>query len=420
MVTDPNPAPGRSGAEARTSAELAGLLSWLRDGRAVTERRDFTVGTAMPDGRLDLCKQDLGPRGAALVTDALRPGPVKHLLLGTNALGDAGAATAAAAVPVAELDTLYLGCNNISTEGACSIADGLRASPQSVAGIWLKRNPLGSGGGAAATGLVEAAGNLRTLDLTQTRLDAAAVGELVDALLTAERAGRPVTRVYLGGNDLGEAGARQLGRLIVGGGIAELFTSAAGLGDAGAVALAEALDAAACSGPAAVTMAGTAEAGRGPAATAAGPAPARLSYLSVASNGIGPSASARLVTAAVAAGTRVLDLGRVRAARVLGAAGNRLDTAAVTVIAAALTAGPHQLSELVLTNCGLGDEAAELLVDSQRRAPVPTRITLGKGVSKVHKRRLAELGAAAEISSAPSDVSAVHSVYRTVPSGNTH
>ncbi|MET9344561.1 hypothetical protein [Nonomuraea sp. NPDC003804] len=76
------------------------LLAWLRSGEPVTRRTDFSVGTAMPDGRLDLCKQALGPHGARLVTDAMPVGgPTRHLLMGTDELGDEGADTAAAGAP---------------------------------------------------------------------------------------------------------------------------------------------------------------------------------------------------------------------------------------------------------------------------------------------------------------------------------
>ncbi|WP_434481909.1 hypothetical protein [Streptomyces sp. NBC_01340] len=160
MVSEPEwkPDPRFAGVPAvvpRPLTELAPLIDWLRDGRPAGERLDFTAGTALPDGRLDLCKQGLGARGAALVAEALSemstvsdgPSPVRHLLLGTDALGDEGAAAVAAR---AEVETLYLGCNGITAGGACRIADNLRASPRVVTGVWLKRNPLGSGGGRAA------------------------------------------------------------------------------------------------------------------------------------------------------------------------------------------------------------------------------------------------------------------------------
>lgn len=285
MVTEPERKPdprfaGVPPVAPRPLAELAPLLDWLRDGRPAGERLDFTAGTALPDGRLDLCKQGLGARGAALVAEALsemagvsdRPSPVQHLLLGTDGLGDEGAAAVAAR---AEVETLYLGCNGITAGGACRIADNLRASPRVVTGVWLKRNPLGSGGGRAAAELVEAARSLRTLDLVQTGLDATGAVVLADALLAATENGRRVERLFVGGNPLGAAGAVPLSVLIAEGAVDELYVSAAGLGDAGAQRLADAL----------------ARAPHG-----------RLTRLSVASNGIGPSAAARLVAAATAAG----------------------------------------------------------------------------------------------------------------------
>ncbi|GCB44235.1 hypothetical protein [Streptomyces sp. NL15-2K] len=230
----------------RPLAELGPLLDWLRAGRPAGERLDFTAGTALPDGRLDLCKQGLGARGAALVAEALSqgPSPVRHLLLGTDALGDAGAAAVAGTGTAVE--TLYLGCNGITTNGACRIADQLRASPQAqaqaVTGVWLKRNPLGSGGGRAAAELLESARSLRTLDLVQTGLDAAGATVLADALLAAAAGGRRIERLFVGGNPLGAAGAEPPAAVIAAGAIDELYVSAAGLGDAGALCLADALE----------------------------------------------------------------------------------------------------------------------------------------------------------------------------------
>ncbi|WP_369250676.1 hypothetical protein [Streptomyces sp. R41] len=208
----------------RPVAELAPLLGWLRGGRPAGERLDFTAGTALPDGRLDLCKQGIGAEGAALVAEVLSerfegPSPVRHLLLGTDGLGDDGAAAVAAG---ANVETLYLGCNGIAAGGACRIADNLRASPRVVTGVWLKRNPLGSGGGQAAAELIEAARSLRTLDLVQTGLDGAGTAVLADALLAAADTGRRVERLFIGGNPLGADGAVPLAALIVAGAIDEL------------------------------------------------------------------------------------------------------------------------------------------------------------------------------------------------------
>ncbi|MFI5874291.1 ribonuclease inhibitor [Streptomyces sp. NPDC051445] len=370
----------------RPPAELAPLLDWLRAGRPAGERLDFAAGTALPDGRLDLCKQGLGAEGAALVAGALAggPSPVRHLLLGTDALGDDGAVTVAGAD--APVETLYLGCNGITAGGACRIADQLRASPQVVTGVWLKRNPLGRGAGRAAAELIESVRSLRTLDLVQTGFDAAGVTVLADALVAAADNGRRVERLFVGGNPLGEAGAEALAAVIAAGAIDELYVSAARLGDAGALRLAEALE-------------------RAPYG--------RLTRLSVASNGIGPTAAARLVGGATVAGVTLLDLGRVRAAGVLGARDNRLDAAAAETVGRTLAAGEHRLAHLVLRHTGLRSREAHRILDHAPRAATATRFVLGRGVATSVKRRLAALSAGVPAPSVPDDVAAVRSVHRT-------
>ncbi|WP_316750193.1 leucine-rich repeat domain-containing protein [Streptomyces herbicida] len=372
----------------RPVAELAPLLDWLRAGRPAGERLDFTAGTALPDGRLDLCKQGVGAEGAALIADALAqgPSPVRHLLLGTDALGDDGAA--AVAESTRDVETLYLGCNGITAGGACRIADSLRASPQVVTGVWLKRNPLGSGGGQAAAELIESARSLRTLDVVQTGLDAPGAAVLADALLAAAEGGRRIERLFVGGNPLGESGARALAAVVAGGAVDELYVSAARLGDTGALRLAEALD-------------------RAPYG--------RLTRLAVASNGIGPAAAARLVTAATAAGVTLLDLGRVRAASVLAAEDNRLDLTAAETIAAALADGEHRLAHLVLTHTGMRSREAHRLLDHAAQATTATRFRLGNGIAASIKRRLEALSAHIPAPTVPADVAAIRSVHRTAP-----
>ncbi|WP_394620604.1 ribonuclease inhibitor [Lentzea sp. JNUCC 0626] len=316
------------------------------------------------------------------MAQSLRPGVVQHLLLGTDGLGD-GAADVAGEAARREVETLYLGCNGITAGGACRLADNLRMSPQAsrVTGIWLKRNPIGDGDAAAA--LVESAKSLRTLDLVQTDLDADAVRRLVAAVLVAAAQGRPVERLYVGGNPLGPAGAVHLAALLAADAVSELYVSAAGLGDEGAHTLADAL------------------------------VPGRLRRISVASNGIGPQAAARLVTAAVRAGVEVCDLGRVKAAGVLGARDNSLDAAAATVIAEELAAGPHRLRHLVLSNTGMRSQAAHRLLDGAQRAVTPTRFVLGKGVADSVRRRLdAVSGAIPATPPVHADVAAVRSVHR--------
>ncbi|MFG3257208.1 ribonuclease inhibitor [Streptomyces sp. NPDC048172] len=383
---------------------LEPLLAWLRAGHTAGERVDFPAGTVLPDGRLDLCKSQIGPAGAALVVDALRtraevegeggadgegaaPGAIRHLLLGTDGLGDDGAAEVAARRAGTGVQTLYLGCNGISGTGACRIADQLRASPQAVAGLWLKRNPLGGLAGHAGAELVAAAPGLSTLDLVQTGLDAPGAARLTRAVLDS---GRRFERLYLGGNPLGPTGAEALAPLLEAGVLDELYLSAAGLGDPGARTVAE----------------GLRRAPRG-----------RLRRLSLASDGLGAAAGAELVTAAAAADVELLDLGRVKAAAVLGAPDNRVDTEAATTIAATLSAGPHRLRHLVLSDTGMRSAQALPLLAGAERAVTPTRFVLGKGIATSVRRRLDALSAEVPWPVVPRAVAAVRSVHRTPPPG---
>jgi hypothetical protein len=378
----------------RSVQDLAPLLDWLLTGGPAAGRRDFPAGTAMPDGRLDLCKQALGPEGAALISRALRSGSaeaaggVRHLLLGTDGLGDRGAAAVVEDTAGTSVETLYLGCNGITAAGACRIADGVRASQHVVTGVWLKRNPLGTGGGQAAAELIGAAAALRTLDLVQTGLDPAGTAVLAEAVLAAAAGGRRIERLYVGGNRLGHLGAAPLAALISAGALGELYASACALGDDGALLLASALE-------------------RAPYG--------RLARLSVASNGIGPRATARLVAAAAAAGVELLDLGRVRAAGTLGAPDNHVDTEAATAIGLALASAPHRLTHLVLSHTGMRSREAHRLLDAAPRAATATRFVLGKGVATSVRRRLDALSAQVPPPATAADVAAVRSVHRTAP-----
>ncbi|NUR61838.1 MAG: ribonuclease inhibitor [Catenulispora sp.] len=394
-----------TGFQPRPAAELAPVLAWLRRGEAVAARTAFPAGTALPDGRLDLCKQDLGPLGAAAVADALPVGggPVKHLLLGTDGLGDGGAAAVTPKAVAAKVETLYLGCNGIGAGGVCEIAGQLIASPGVVKALWLKRNPVGPDGVRAVAETVRAGTVLRTIDLTQTGMTVADVAVLVDAMICADTkadanananasagaGSHAIERLYLSGNRLGADGAQELARLLTAGAVAELYVSAAALGDAGALVLAEALQ---------------------------GAAPGALRRLSVASNGIGPAALAELIAAAAGAGVELFDAARVRAAAVLAAPDNRLDEAGAASVAEALTA-PHRLAYLDLRHTGLGSRGALRLLDGARRTANPTRFMLGGGVAKRVKRELSVFAARipASVFEVAPDVRAIRSVYRTAP-----
>ncbi|MFI2436217.1 hypothetical protein [Streptomyces sp. NPDC018693] len=76
--------------------------------------------------------------------------------------------------------------------------------------------------------------------------------------------------------------------------------------------------------------------------------------------------------AATRAGVTLLDLGRVRAAAVLGAADNPLDLTDASTVAEALAADEHRLAHLVLHRTGLRSREAHRFLDHARHATTPT------------------------------------------------
>ncbi|SMD27005.1 Leucine Rich repeat [Kibdelosporangium aridum] len=352
---------------------LEPLLAWLRSGEEASQRLEFPIGTALPDGRLDLCKSNLGPLGAQSVVDALpEGGPVRHLLLGTDSLGDAGAVTAADGALKAGASTVYLGCNGIGEGGACSLAERIAASPGIVRGLWLKRNPIGATGVRAIAELIATGHAPSTIDLVQTGMTASVLSGLVDALAST----RVVKRLFLSGNHFGSAEA--LARLVSDCGLEELYLSACGLGDDGARVLASGLK----------------------------PGVRRLS---VASNGIGPVAAGELVRAATLAGVEVVDLGRVKAAGVLGADDNCVDAAG---IADALSSGTHRLWHMDLRHTGMDSRGALALLGGARKASSATRFVLGSGIARRVKRELGHIASALPELLPHPDVAAIRSVHR--------
>jgi Ran GTPase-activating protein (RanGAP) involved in mRNA processing and transport len=269
----------------------------LRDEGLPVRELTFPVGTITADGRLDLCKQNLGPGGAALIVDAIRKNrSVKHLLLGTNNIGDAGAQVLSEAVAHnARLETLYLGCNNIQEAGTVALCQALEQNTH-IRSVWFKRNPIGKASVPALIRLLTRNRNIRTLDLVNTCLDEGFL-ELFDYLA----ANNTLERLYLSGNYLtprnmeGVAAMLKKNETLRG-----LFVSVNPFGDEGARHLADGLA-----------------------------ANTTLEELSVASCGIGEAGTLHLVGGLWQHPTlRSLDMSYAPSTRVLKAAPNNITAAA--------------------------------------------------------------------------------------------
>ncbi|MET9963849.1 gala protein [Streptomyces sp. NPDC006326] len=369
-------------------AGLEPLLARLASGDALGPDEAFPVGTLRADGRVDLCKQGLGPVGAARIAAAAADSPhARHLLLGTNSLGDEGARALSEALRGGRereagpgrtsghgLHTLYLGCNRIGPDGVAALAEAL-ADDTTVRALWLKRNPLHEDGARTLAALVRRNHTLRTLDLVNTGIGAEGVRLLLDALRERET---PLERLFLGGNGLTAEAAPLLAALIREAGVRELYLPANHLGDAGTAVL----------------------------AAAAAADPARPVRLGLGGNGIGPAGARALADAL--GGIEALDLGRAMSERSLGSPGNDTGDEGAYALAAALPGSP--LRRLELRHTGLTGRGAKSLLAAVPEGSPLEYVGLGPGLPRKVKRSFtARLRPARP---AHPDLAAITSVYR--------
>jgi NAD(P)-dependent dehydrogenase (short-subunit alcohol dehydrogenase family)/Ran GTPase-activating protein (RanGAP) involved in mRNA processing and transport len=375
-------------------APLEPLLRRLAENRPASQVERFPRGTLLPDGRLDLCKQGIGPTYAKDVASALRSEQhVRALLLGADHLGLAGVrAIAAGEGERRRLTALYLGCNAMGEAGAGVLADHLGGHP-TLRGLWIKRNEIGRGARAVAS-LARSLPHLRTLDLACNGIDLSALEDVVDAALE-----RGLEALFVCGNGLGPRGGAVLARLLgAGSRLRVLIASANDLGDQGTAAIARALE-----------------------------TNTSLAILGLASNAIG-EAGARALARAIAVHPALarLELGCAAATEVLGATPNRIGDEGASHFAAALRENPC-LEALDVSHNGIGEEGARRLaraatvgaerlvsLDLGGDAPPDVRTSLVAALC-TRKNRARARGGDEDFRA---DVALVKSVYRTASGGS--
>lgn len=356
-------------------ADFDPLLTRLTVSEAVTDVEEFPRGTLQSDGRLDLCKQGVGPAlTGRIVSAAVRSPLVRHLLLGTNGLGAEGARAVADALhPGHGVETLYLGCNRIDPTGVDALATRLEAD-DTVRALWLKRNPVGDAGVARLAAALAVNSTVRTLDLVNTGMSVRGLTVLADALAAREQ---KLQRLFLGGNGFGPEAVPALGRLIHDAGVHEIYLAANHLGDTGAAALAALADG--------VPM-----------------------TLGLGGNGLTP-AGVRAVARHLATWT-ALDLARPPSERALGAHGNVVGDEGAAALAEALPAA--RLRRLDLRRTEVGGRGAKLLVAALEGHPTMEYLGINGGVPRRARRRAATLVADRPVTAPHADIRAIASVYR--------
>lgn len=151
--------------------EFLPFFEYLRNAeQPPDDHATFIRGTMFSDGRMDLCKQVVGPISIGSLCDVVSNAKiVKHFLLGNNvALQDHEEDGAHAISSVMRgstpIETWYLAGNCIGPKGISIIADAL-CENTSCESLWLKRNPIGPDGARSLNTMLRKNDTLRVLDL---------------------------------------------------------------------------------------------------------------------------------------------------------------------------------------------------------------------------------------------------------------
>lgn len=167
-ILHPRPMP----VEVTDPAEFIPYFDFLKASETVPNSDTvFVRGAMFPDGRMDLCKQVIGPTSIQALCEAVNESKiVRHFLLGNNvALQDNEEAGAQAFASVMSnnakpIETWYLAGNCIGPVGIAIMAAALRENTQCKA-FWLKRNPIGPLGAVSLNSLLRINTHLVLLDL---------------------------------------------------------------------------------------------------------------------------------------------------------------------------------------------------------------------------------------------------------------
>ena len=185
--------------------ELKDFFEFLEQGKYVERGlQSFKRGTMYDDGRIDLCKQVVGPDHIGSLMDSIQNNEyVYHFLLGNNIIGYEGAKAIAEYIEKknhsdkkSKIVTWYLAGNFIDEEGTKLIAKALETDIVTK-DLWLKRNPI-KGGVKYLAEMLTKNSSIKTLDLTNTAVMDSGCNELFSRLIH----NRTLRYLYLDGNGL--------------------------------------------------------------------------------------------------------------------------------------------------------------------------------------------------------------------------
>ena len=164
--------------------------------------KTFCRGAVYEDGRMDLCKQVVGPSWISNLMRSLVPNTqIKHFLLGNNIIGPNGGKAIKEFLlnpnKKPHIETWYLAGNDLNDDAISDIVDGLVNDPD-VKYLWLKRNPIKANGIQHITRLLKSNSNIEVLDLHNT----AVFDEGLEYLIEGLKSNTSVKLLYLDANNI--------------------------------------------------------------------------------------------------------------------------------------------------------------------------------------------------------------------------
>lgn len=154
---------------------------WLND----EECFKFNKGAVYTDGRMDLCKQVVGPLWINKLMNSLKKNEhIKHFLLGNNIIGTIGALAIKNFMQTphkSRINTWYIAGNAIDSTGIEYIVDAFE-NDTDIKELWLKRNPICVDGMKHINRLLKNNKSIITLDLHNTATLDEGVKQIFDGL----------------------------------------------------------------------------------------------------------------------------------------------------------------------------------------------------------------------------------------------
>ncbi|UJR16943.1 hypothetical protein I4U23_003841 [Adineta vaga] len=308
----------------------------------------FPRGTIMSGGRLDMCKQAVGPQGVQPLLNAMKhSSTVTRLLLGNNIVGRPGAEAISEYIrfnPNSTVDTWYIACNRFDSDSISLICDAL-ATDTKVKSLWLKRNPILPSGVVHIARMLTSNTYLQTLDLLNTGL----LDQGCEILFNALKLNHTLKHLYIDGNGIKSGQTIRLYFEQNYNHLETLYMSCNNLGDVGSCEIAAGLKYDQC-----------------------------LRRLSLASNSVGFNGARALADVLIHHPTlQQLDLGFLKSTTLLGGLDNILKDDGAAEISRLIQFN-HQIRSIDLTRNGISQQGVIQLRDALKTNHTLTSL---KGIS---------------------------------------